>query len=98
MGSGHVTTDIADAYRLLEPIAGPSAAIIFGSAPELVSSEQRRAAKTINFGILYGMSAFGLSQALGIPSKEAVLQANGRRNQRFLTRVTDHATVSLRRD
>jgi manganese transport protein len=31
-GSGHVTTDIADAYRLLEPIAGPSAAIIFGLA------------------------------------------------------------------
>jgi manganese transport protein len=31
-GSGHVTTDIADAYRLLEPIAGPSAAIIFGVA------------------------------------------------------------------
>ncbi|MGH9363523.1 MAG: DNA polymerase I, partial [Thermoanaerobaculia bacterium] len=48
-----------------------TAATVFGVAPELVTPEQRRAAKTINFGILYGMSAFGLAQNLGIPQKDA---------------------------
>ncbi len=48
-----------------------TAGTVFGISPELVTPEQRRAAKTINFGILYGMSAFGLSQNLGIPQKEA---------------------------
>jgi len=43
-----------------------TAALVFGVAPELVSSEQRRAAKTINFGLIYGMGAFGLAQQLGI--------------------------------
>jgi len=63
--------ELVRAFQAGEDIHRATAAIIFSSAPELVSSEQRRAAKTINFGILYGMSAFGLSQALGIPSKEA---------------------------
>jgi DNA polymerase-1 len=43
-----------------------TAAEIFGVAPEAVSAEQRRAAKAINFGLIYGMSAFGLAQQLGI--------------------------------
>jgi DNA polymerase-1 len=44
---------------------------IFGLAPSEVSSEQRRYAKTINFGLIYGMGAFGLAQALGIEQKAA---------------------------
>ena len=48
-----------------------TAAKVFGVAPELVSGDQRRAAKVINFGILYGMSAFGLAQNLGISTGEA---------------------------
>ncbi len=44
---------------------------IFSLAPDEVSSEQRRYAKTINFGLIYGMGAFGLSQALGIEQKAA---------------------------
>ncbi len=48
-----------------------TAASVFGVAPELVSDEQRRAAKMINFGIAYGISAFGLAQRLGIERGEA---------------------------
>lgn len=48
-----------------------TAAKVFGVAEELVGADQRRAAKTINFGIIYGMSAFGLAQRLGIARKEA---------------------------
>lgn len=43
-----------------------TAAEIFGAAPAEVSSEQRRYAKVINFGLIYGMSAFGLASNLGI--------------------------------
>jgi DNA polymerase I len=44
---------------------------VFSLAPSEVSSEQRRYAKAINFGLIYGMGAFGLSQALGIEQKAA---------------------------
>ncbi|HJX28186.1 MAG TPA: DNA polymerase I, partial [Thermoanaerobaculia bacterium] len=63
-----------------EDIHRATAATVFNVAPELVTGEQRRAAKTINFGILYGMSAFGLSQALSISTKEA---------DRFITAYLD---------
>ena len=43
-----------------------TASLIFGVAPEQVTPEQRRTAKTINFGVMYGMSAFRLSNELGI--------------------------------
>jgi DNA polymerase-1 len=43
-----------------------TAAEVFGVAPEAVSSDQRRTAKTINFGLIYGMSPFGLARQLGI--------------------------------
>ena len=48
-----------------------TAAKVYGIALEDVSSTQRRNAKAVNFGIIYGQSAFGLSQNLGIPRKEA---------------------------
>ncbi len=48
-----------------------TAAEVFGMAPERVSGEQRRAAKAINFGLLYGMSAFGLARQLGIEQSAA---------------------------
>jgi DNA polymerase I len=72
-----ILAHIADEQALIESFAAGedihrrTAALVLGVAPELVNAEQRRAAKTINFGILYGMSAFGLSQELGISSKEA---------------------------
>jgi DNA polymerase-1 len=43
-----------------------TAAEVFGAAPEAVSADQRRSAKAINFGLMYGMSAFGLARQLGI--------------------------------
>ncbi|MBI5270291.1 MAG: DNA polymerase I [Burkholderiales bacterium] len=48
-----------------------TAAEVFGLAPEAVTPEQRRYAKTINFGLIYGMGAFGLAQSLGIDQKAA---------------------------
>jgi DNA polymerase-1 len=48
-----------------------TAAEVFGIEPETVTSEQRRYAKTINFGLIYGMGAFGLAQSLGIDQKAA---------------------------
>ncbi|MEO8746647.1 MAG: DNA polymerase I, partial [Rhodanobacter sp.] len=48
-----------------------TAAEVFGVPPEDVSSNQRRAAKAINFGLMYGMSAFGLARALGVDRSEA---------------------------
>ena len=50
-----------------------TASEIFGVAPDEVSSEQRRYAKVINFGLIYGMSAFGLAKALGIEQQAAKL-------------------------
>jgi DNA polymerase-1 len=48
-----------------------TAANVYGISLEEVTSTQRRNAKAVNFGIIYGQSAFGLSQSLGIPRKEA---------------------------
>ncbi len=50
-----------------------TAAEIFFVAPEMVTSEMRRVAKTINFGIVYGMSSFGLASQLHLSRKEAQL-------------------------
>ena len=48
-----------------------TAALIAGIKPQDVSPEQRRAAKTVNFGVMYGMSAFGLAKDLGISRTQA---------------------------
>ncbi|MCS1409021.1 MAG: DNA polymerase I [Verrucomicrobia subdivision 3 bacterium] len=48
-----------------------TAAKVFGVSLEMVTAEMRRKAKMVNFGVAYGISAFGLSQRLGIPRKEA---------------------------
>ena len=62
---------LIEAFRRGEDIHRTTAAAVLGVAPELVNAEQRRAAKTINFGIIYGMSAFGLANTLHVSRKEA---------------------------
>ncbi len=62
---------LVQAFQEGEDIHRRTAAEVFGVAPGLVSAAQRRAAKAVNFGIIYGMSAFRLSSDLGIPRRKA---------------------------
>jgi DNA polymerase-1 len=59
------------AFAADEDIHRATAAEVFGMAPAEVTADQRRSAKAINFGLIYGMSAFGLARQLGIGREEA---------------------------
>jgi DNA polymerase-1 len=69
----HLSGDEAlrDVFRRGEDIHRATAAKIFGLAPDAVTADQRRGAKTINFGVLYGMGPFALASQLGVPRAEA---------------------------
>ncbi len=60
-----------EAFRRGEDIHAATAARVFGVRPSEVTPEQRRRAKMVNFGIAYGISAFGLAQRLGIGRTDA---------------------------
>jgi DNA polymerase-1 len=64
----HLSDDegLLNAFAQDQDIHRATAAEVFGVAPEQVSADQRRSAKAINFGLIYGMSAFGLARQLGI--------------------------------
>jgi len=62
---------LIEAFRSGEDIHARTAQEVFGVGPMAQTAEHRRAAKAINFGIMYGLSAFGLAQQLGIVQKEA---------------------------
>ena len=62
---------LLEAFRHGEDIHARTAQEVFGVGPLAQTAEHRRAAKAINFGIIYGLSAFGLAQQLGIGQKEA---------------------------
>ncbi len=64
----HISRDagLLKAFEAGEDIHRATAAEIFGAEPSAVDAEQRRYAKVINFGLIYGMSAFGLAGQLGI--------------------------------
>jgi DNA polymerase-1 len=62
---------LVEAYRAGEDIHTLTASQVFGVPPLMVEAEHRRRAKAVNFGIVYGLSAFGLSQQIGIDTKEA---------------------------
>jgi len=59
------------AYQAGEDIHRETAALVFGVKPEEVTGEMRNTAKMVNYGLVYGMSAYGLSQRLGISAGEA---------------------------
>ncbi|MCU7920970.1 MAG: DNA polymerase I [Candidatus Thiodiazotropha sp. (ex Epidulcina cf. delphinae)] len=69
----HLSGDegLLQAFSEGRDIHSATAAEVFGEAPERVTTEQRRSAKAINFGLIYGMSAFGLARQLGIERKAA---------------------------
>jgi DNA polymerase-1 len=69
----HMSRDpvLVEAFRQGEDIHTRTAAEVMGVPPLMVTPEARRQAKVINFGIVYGMSPFGLSQTLGISRQEA---------------------------
>jgi DNA polymerase-1 len=62
---------LLESFREGRDIHRQTASLIFGVPEAEVSADQRRAAKTINFGVIYGMSAFGLAQGLRIPKSDA---------------------------
>ena len=62
---------LAEAFQRGRDIHRKTAAEIFDVSPQLVTKEMRRVAKTINFGIVYGMSSFGLASQLQVSRKEA---------------------------
>jgi DNA polymerase I len=62
---------LVEAYRRGDDIHTLTASQVFGVPPLMVTPDHRRQAKVVNFGIVYGLSAFGLSQNLGIEPGEA---------------------------
>jgi DNA polymerase-1 len=69
----HMSGDelLVEAFRAGEDIHTRTAAEVLGVPPLMVTPEARRSAKAVNFGIVYGISGFGLAQQLGIPRAEA---------------------------
>lgn len=62
---------LTEAFRTGEDIHTRTAAEVMGVPRSAITPDMRRAAKAVNFGIVYGISAFGLSQQLGIPRSES---------------------------
>ena len=71
--AAHLSGDanLREAFLRGEDIHRKTAAVVFGVEPEAVTPDMRRQAKVFNFGILYGMGAFGLAQAADIDQKAA---------------------------
>ena len=69
----HMSGDTAmvEAFRTGADIHAITAGEVFGVSPETVTSQQRSAAKAVNFGIVYGISDFGLARNIGVSRKEA---------------------------
>ncbi len=68
---------LLEAFTSGEDIHSRTASDIFGVFPQMVNADMRRQAKVINFGILYGMSAFGLAKELGVSQRMAQVYIDG---------------------
>jgi DNA polymerase-1 len=89
---------LIEAFLKNEDIHTRTASEIFQISPSLVTPELRRQAKTINFGIIYGMSAYGLSKQLGISHQMAQTYIdNYFARYRGVKRFIDQALVEARR-
>ena len=75
----HLSGDpaLVEAFATGEDIHSRTASDIFGVFPEMVNADMRRQAKVINFGVLYGMSAFGLAKELGVAQRLAQAYIDG---------------------
>ena len=71
-----VTKIASDAFKNNEDIHKQAASKVLGIPVEKVTKEQRGEAKAVNFGIVYGISDYGLAQQLGITNKKAQEQRN----------------------
>jgi len=89
---------LVEAFRNGEDIHARTAQEVFGVGPLAQTAEHRRAAKAINFGIIYGLSAFGLAQQLGIAQKEAAQFINAYfARYRGVKRYLDNVLVETRK-
>jgi DNA polymerase-1 len=75
----HLSEDptLVAAFRENEDIHRRTASEVFGVSPEKVTEAQRSGAKAVNFGLMYGLGAFGLAQQLGISTREAEAYISG---------------------
>jgi DNA polymerase-1 len=94
----HLSQDrsLIDAFASGEDIHSRTASDIFGVFPSMVNAEMRRQAKVINFGVLYGMSAFGLAKELHVNQKQAQAYIDGyfdkyRDVRRYLDGILENA-------
>jgi DNA polymerase-1 len=94
----HLSQDrsLIDAFASGEDIHSRTASDIFGVFPAMVNAEMRRQAKVINFGVLYGMSAFGLAKELHVNQKLAQAYIDGyfdkyRDVRRYLDGILENA-------
>ena len=89
---------LIDAFNNNRDIHSETASWVFETAPEFVTPELRRAAKMINFGLIYGMSSFGLADRLGISRTEAKEIMNRYFNalpgiQKFLDEIVENSKL-----
>jgi DNA polymerase-1 len=90
---------LVEAYRRGDDIHTLTAAQVFGVPPLMVTPDHRRQAKVVNFGIVYGLSAFGLSQQLDIePSEAKLFIANYFEKYSGVRRFIDKTLDEARRD
>jgi DNA polymerase I len=96
----HMSRDavLVEAFRNGEDIHTRTAAEVFGVPPLMITPEQRRNAKAVNFGIVYGQTPFGLAQQLGIDRKEAERYIHAY-FERYsgVRRFIDHTIADVRR-